>query len=65
MNRPSIAVMLENEKKVSKLSHNVESLISIAKEHGEHLRELFSSTSGFVTKAELLAAMASANRGQI
>jgi len=63
MSRPvGIAQGLHMEKKVGSVERDVQSLISIVKDHAKHIRELFQSSNEGVSKAELLAAMTSANR---
>ena len=63
MSKPvGIAQGLHMEKKVGSVERDVQSLISIVKDHAKHIRELFHSSNEGVSKAELLAAMTSAQR---
>jgi hypothetical protein len=59
-----IAKGMEVDRRLGTLGGDVQSLITIVKEHGEHIRELFSNTNNGVSKAELLAALASQQRQQ-
>lgn len=55
----SVTRLTEMETAMSSLCSDVNKLMDVAGQHGDHLREIFSAVPRFATKTELIAAIAS------